>query len=156
MNDISEINDKTWDIGKQRADIIRPLAENSNCSQKMIEEAANQLQLSSRYIYKLIRTYRESHNIMTSLIPQKPSGGKGKTRLSELQELLIKNVIEKFYLTLQKLSPARIVEEIHKQCFEHNITKPRRLHQTKLTSASSQNLHQTDDFGKQQVIVFYR
>lgn len=124
MNDISEINDKTWDIGKQRADIIRPLAENSNCSQKMIEEAANQLQLSSRYIYKLIRTYRESHNIMTSLIPQKPSGGKGKTRLSELQELLIKNVIDKFYLTLQKLSPARIVEEIHKQCFEQNITKP--------------------------------
>lgn len=124
MSDISEVNDKIWDIGKQRANIIRPLAESSFCSQEKILAASAELQLSIRYIYKLIKNYREAHGIMTSLIPKKPSGGKGRSRLSEPQETLIAQVIEKFYLTSQKLRPARIVEEVHKQCFEQNIAKP--------------------------------
>ena len=39
MDDISKINDANWDLGKQRVDIIHPLAENSICTKKMILEA---------------------------------------------------------------------------------------------------------------------
>lgn len=124
MGDISNIEDANWDIGKKRADIIKPLAENSFCTQAQVSEAANALKLSERYIYRLIRNYRESHGILTSLIPQKPNGGKGSARLSENQESLIDKVIDKFYLNSQKLKPAKIIEEIRKQSFETNTLAP--------------------------------
>jgi len=124
MDDISKAEDTNWDIGKQRADIIKPLAEISICPRKKILEAANTLKLSERYIYKLIRNYRESHGILTSLIPQRPNGGKGKPRLFQNQESLIEQVIDKLYLNNQKLKPARIIEEIRKQSFEQNIIPP--------------------------------
>ena len=124
MDDISKVEGINWDIGKQRVDIIKPLAEISICPRKKILEAANTLKLSERYIYKLIRNYRESHGILTSLIPQRPNGGKGKPRLFQNQESLIEQVIDKLYLNNQKLKPARIIEEIRKQSFEQNIITP--------------------------------
>ena len=36
MDDISKAEDTNWDIGKQRADIIKPLAEISICPRKKI------------------------------------------------------------------------------------------------------------------------
>ena len=96
MYDISKAEGTNLDIGKQHVDIIKPLAKISICLRKKILEAANTLNLSERYIYKLIRNHRESHGILTSLIPQKPSGGKGKLRLSQHQETLIEQVIDKF------------------------------------------------------------
>ena len=121
MDDISKINDKIWSMGEQRAEIIAPLAKSSICSRQMVLEASNKLKLSTRYVYRLVCNYRQSHGLMTSIIPQKPSGGKGRSRLSKQQEELINQVIDEFYLTSQKLSPAKIVEEIKKQCFEKQI-----------------------------------
>lgn len=121
MDDISKINDQIWSMGEQRAEIIAPLAKSSICSRQMVLEASNKLKLSTRYVYRLVRNYRQSYGLMTSIIPQKPSGGKGRSRLSKQQEELINQVIDEFYLTSQKLSPAKIVEEIKKQCFEKQI-----------------------------------
>ena len=121
MDDMSKINDNIWSMGEQRAEIIAPLAKSSICSRQMVLEASNKLKLSTRYVYRLVRNYRQSHGLMTSIIPQKPSGGKGRSRLSKQQEELINQVIDEFYLTSQKLSPAKIVEEIKKQCFEKQI-----------------------------------
>ena len=121
MDDISRIDEKTWAIGKQRVKIIASLAQSKICSREMVQDAASKLKLSTRYVYKLIHNYRQSHGLMTSITPQKPNGGRGKTRLSKQQEELIDQVIDKFYLNSQKLSPAKIVEEIKKQCFEKQI-----------------------------------
>jgi hypothetical protein len=51
MNDLSKINSKIWNIGKQRAEIIAPLFESSICSREMVQDAANKLKLSPRYVY---------------------------------------------------------------------------------------------------------
>lgn len=138
MTDISELDDAIWDIGELRASVIRPLAESPTCSMKLIFEASQKLQLSERYIYKLIRRYRESFGMLTSLIPKDHSGGKGLSRLAVTQESLIHKIIEKSYLTPQKLSSAQIVEKIQKYCFERQIDAPsestirRRLHDLSL------------------------
>ena len=60
----------------------------------MVLEAAAKLELSTRYVYKLIQNYRQSHGLITSIIPQKPNGGKGKSRLFKQQEDIINEVIE--------------------------------------------------------------
>jgi putative transposase len=124
MEDISRINDKFWGLGEQRAKIVVPLAKSKVCSRSMVLEAAKELGLSTRYVYKLIRNYRESQGLITSIIPQKPNGGKGRSRLFKQQEDVINEVIDKFYLNSQKLSAAKIIEEIRKQCFEKQINAP--------------------------------
>ncbi len=105
MGTISNVNDAHWDVGKQRVEVIRPLAEQRICSRASILEAANILQLSERHIYKLVQKYRASQGLLTSLIPKKPNGGKGRSRLLKQQESLIYEVIENLYLTPQKLTP---------------------------------------------------
>ena len=80
MADISEIKEKSWNLGKQRIDVIRSLAEKSLCCKNSVEEAARKLHLSKRHIYNLIKKFRESWKTLTSLIPLKPKGGKGKVR----------------------------------------------------------------------------
>ena len=124
MNDLSKINDKLWAIGEQRATVIRPLAEQRRCSKAVVLEAAKELKVSKSYVYRLVKHYRISHGLLTALIPQKPNGGKGKSRLSKQQEDLIHEAIEDLYLTPQKLSPTSITEEIRKRCFEKNIETP--------------------------------
>jgi hypothetical protein len=60
-----KVEDASWDIGKERVDVIKLLAESSVCMQKKILEAANILKLSERYIYtKLIRNYRQSYGML--------------------------------------------------------------------------------------------
>ncbi len=156
VSDISKIEDANWDIGKERADIIKPLAENSINTGEKILEAANALKLSERYIHKLIRNYRASHGILTSLIPQRPNGGKGKLRLFKNQESLIEQVIDKLYLNNQKLKPAQIIEEIRKQSFEANIITPSeatirrricKISATKLQSREESNISTTPIIG---------
>ncbi len=36
MENISSVNDTHWDVGKQRADVIRPLAEQRKCPRESI------------------------------------------------------------------------------------------------------------------------
>lgn len=118
MENLPDINDILWNIGKKRIDVISPLAEQRKCSKASVAEAAKTLQLSTRHIYQLIRACRASQGMLTSLIPKKPMGGKGKSRLSKTQESVINAVISNLYLTSQKLRPAFIVEEVRKLCIE--------------------------------------
>ena len=60
MADISEIKEKSWNLGKQRIDVIRSLAEKSLCCKNSVEEAARKLRLCKRHIYNLIKKFRES------------------------------------------------------------------------------------------------
>ncbi len=124
MDTITKVNDALWAIGRQRAEVIRPLAEQRKCSRAVIMEASQILQVSERYVYRLIMESRKSEGLLTALMPQKPSGGQGKSRLPNTQASLIDTVIEQVYLTPQKLIPARIVEEIRKRCAEQSIEPP--------------------------------
>ena len=88
MTEISNINDKLWNLAEQRTIVIRPLAEQRRCSKVAILKAAQDLKLSVGYVYQLIKKYRSSHGLLTSLVPKKSDGGKGKSRLSKPQKIL--------------------------------------------------------------------
>jgi len=124
MENISNVTDIHWNIGKKRADVIRPLAEQRKCSKSAVLEAAKALQVSERYVYQLIRDCRVSQGALTSFVPKKPEGGKGRSRLAQSQECLLHEVIKDLYLTSQKLKPTFIVEEVRKRCAEKGIVAP--------------------------------
>lgn len=122
--DISIISETTWQLALQRRAIIDPLAKQARFLSKDIKQASQQLSLTSRQIYNLIRKYQISGCEMSSLIPAKPSGGRGGSRLPKGVEQIIQDVIGELYLSPQKLKASLVIEEINRRCHHLKISRP--------------------------------
>jgi len=114
MVDLSQIENQSWEEAQHRASVLRPLAELKNCPCDKALEAANELGLSKRQIYRLIKLLRETDGELTALIKRGSNGGKDKPRLAASRENIINRLITEFFLTRQKKSKASLVREIRK------------------------------------------
>jgi len=72
----------------------------------------------------LLRVYRVSGGTLSALVPSKHSGGKGKGRLSADLEAIIETTIQEEYLTPQKRTAQRIVDEVRRRCYRANLPPP--------------------------------
>lgn len=106
--------------------VILPLATQESVSCSEAVSAAKKLGISSRQVYKLIARCRNGQGLLTDLAPRVSSGGKGKTRINDEIEKIVKDVIESFYLTRQRRSIATVMREIRKRCFERGYAAPAR------------------------------
>jgi putative transposase len=118
------VSSEDWEIAKYRESIIKPLSKLSTCSLSLAEDAGKQLGLSWRQIYKLLQRYRSSGNKIASLLPNKSSGGKNKSRLNKIVESIIKATIEEYYLNTQKNKISFVVEEVRRRCYTNNLKAP--------------------------------
>ncbi|MBL1262679.1 helix-turn-helix domain-containing protein [Methylomicrobium sp. RS1] len=101
------LSEDAWELASRRARFIAPLAALEPIGRQAADDAAEQLGVSRRQVYLLIRRYRQGTGLVTDLAPGKSSGGKGKRRLSEPVERIISDLIHKHFLTRQKCSLAR-------------------------------------------------
>src|SRR5262249_11075350 len=122
--DLATVSAADWAEAQRREAVIRPLAERALCSVAHAEAAAQVLGLSSRRIYMLIRAYRASGGLLTSLIPGRSQGGPGKSRLSSAVDRIIRDAIEAVYLTRQKAPVSRVVEDVRRRCWHANVSPP--------------------------------
>ncbi len=122
--DLATIPEAIWEKARDREVLIRPLAEQSISPQDQVEAAARILGLSARHVYTLIQRYRMSGGLLTSLIPGKTSGGRGKSRLSGDQDAIIREAIEAVYLNQQRAPVSRVIEDIHRRCHRAKINPP--------------------------------
>lgn len=116
------LSEAAWEECKRRAAAIKPLVEMEHVSRQVADEAASSLGISRRYVYELIRRLKAGKQLTTDFAPQKPTGGKGKSRLPIELEEIISESIRTFYLTRQKRSKAAVLREIQRKCFR--IGKP--------------------------------
>lgn len=125
MTDISLIHDEAWQEAKRRAKVIRPLVSSGKpYSQEIVRRAAEQLGLSERQIYELIRRFRLSNGSLSALVPSGSSGGRGKSRIGKNREELLHNLIADVYLTVQRLTAASFIREIRHRCQQEGIRPP--------------------------------
>ena len=122
--DLATVSAADWAEAQRREAVIRPLAERARCSVAHAEAAAQVLGLSSRRIYMLIRAYRASGGLLTSLIPGRSQGGPGKSRLSSAVDRIIRDAIEAVSLTRQKAPVSRVVEDVRRRCWHANLPPP--------------------------------
>jgi putative transposase len=115
-----------WEEAMRRTDVIGQLASQSAVSRAAAQGAGDQLDISRRQVYKLIKRFREGNGLVTDLAPRRSAGGKGKTRISAEVENVIQEVIETFYLSRQKRSEAVVVREIWMRCSESGYRRPAR------------------------------
>jgi putative transposase len=122
--DLATVSEANWAEAKRREAVIRPLAEQPTCSKAQARTAAQALGLAERRIYMLIHAYRYSGGLLTSLVPGKTDGGRGKSRLSGEQDAIIREAIEAVYLNRQQAPVSQVIEEVHRHCHQAGISPP--------------------------------
>ncbi|MBF6202375.1 helix-turn-helix domain-containing protein, partial [Nocardia cyriacigeorgica] len=95
---------------------IGPLAESDRVSVAAADRAADQLGVTQRQVYALVRRWRTGEGVASDLLPRRSSGGRGGARLPEEVEQIIRKVLRTRYLTRQKRSVTVICREITREC----------------------------------------
>ena len=114
-----------WEKAKKREEVIAELSING-CTKKSVQEAARELDVSTRQIYTLISRYRDSGFKLTSLLTSSSGGGKGKSRLVPKVEQIIGAVIEELFLSKQKHKASYVIQEINRRCYLVGLRAPDR------------------------------
>jgi putative transposase len=122
--DLATISKADWAEAKRREAVIRPLAEQPTCSKAQARAAAQVLGLTERRVYMLLQAYRRAGGLLTSLVPGKTDGGRGKSRLSDGQDAVIRAAIEAVYLNRQQAPVSRVIEEVHRRCHQAGVKPP--------------------------------
>jgi len=115
-----------WDEAKKRLLVIAPLAAAEVVGHQDVDEAAHQLGLSRRHVYTLIRRYRQGTGLLTDLAVGKSNGGKSKERLPQSVERVIRQLIQKSFLTRQKRTQAAFYRNVVEACKAQNLPVPAR------------------------------
>jgi putative transposase len=117
-------SDDEWERACLRTEIIAPLAQLKVVTWKLADTAAEKLGLSRRQIYALVKRYRHGQGLVSDMLLNKSHGGKGKSRLPDAVEQIIREVLRSHYLSKQKLSETVIWNEIKERCRKINLSVP--------------------------------
>ena len=121
-NNISALTEKEWDEAQRRFEIIKPILGNRK-NFKLIESISIDKKIHYTTIYRWLKLYDET-SVISSLLGHKKNGGRGKSRLSNEQDIIINNSINNLYLNPSKKSITKIVRDIEKNCKGKNIPIP--------------------------------
>jgi putative transposase len=101
LPDLTKVDDRDWAEARRRLDLIAPLLDCTHCPRAVIVERAQAAGLDASTLYRWARAYRAS-GLLPSLLPYKPSGGRGKSRLDAAVEEIVKQTISEHFLTRQQ------------------------------------------------------
>ena len=123
---VATLPDEAWVQALRRTKIIGPLAALEVVGHEAADAAAQALGLSRRQVYVLIRRARQGAGLVTDLARGRSGGGKGKGRLSEPVECIIRELLQKRFLTKQKRSLAVFHREVAQACKAQKLQVPAR------------------------------
>src|SRR6266851_4798229 len=123
-SDLACLSASVWAEAQRRAAVIHPLAALEVVPAEHAKHAAEQLHVSQRTIYTLLKRYRASGGLLTSLVRRLSSGGRGKGRLPQSQEVVMAATIADLYLSRQRHRPSAVVQEVRRRCAVANIQAP--------------------------------
>eukprot|EP01012_Entosiphon_sulcatum_P017286 TRINITY_DN22078_c0_g2_i1.p1 TRINITY_DN22078_c0_g2~~TRINITY_DN22078_c0_g2_i1.p1 ORF type:complete len:560 (+),score=47.22 TRINITY_DN22078_c0_g2_i1:103-1782(+) len=123
---VATLSDEEWAQCRRRAEVIGPLAQLAVVGHEAADIAAQALGLSRRQVYVLVRRARQGEGLVTDVVRGQSSGGKGKGRLSEQVERVIRELLHKRFLTKQKRSVAAFHREVARACTVQNLPIPTR------------------------------
>ena len=120
---IDAMTEEEQRIAEQRLEAIRPLLELPEFGRKEVDNRAAEVGVSYGTLYRWLNRYR-AYEDLTSLIPLKRGWRKGNTRIPTFAEDVMKDVIEKFYLTKLRPTAQKTVEKVQGDCRKKGIEPP--------------------------------
>ncbi len=121
--DLTEVGDSDWNEAERRFSIIQPLVDQDMIGRDMASARARETGVDTATIYRWLQRYRATGSVL-ALIPQKPGWKKGKPRIPAHAEAVIQEVIKEVYLTPQRPSAQKVVQEVIRRCDERKIDPP--------------------------------
>ena len=123
---VATLSVAVWEQARRRTEVIGPLAAHETVSHQAADEAAQALGLSRRQVYVLIRRTRQGSGLVTDLVPGRSGGSKDKGRLPESVERIIRELLQKRFLTKQKRTLTALHREVAQACKAQKLRVPAR------------------------------
>jgi putative transposase len=123
---------EAWDLAVRRAEVIGSLAELDEVGHRCADAdadadaAADELGLSRRQVYVLLRRWRRGEGVVSDMLPDQSSGGRGREHLPEAVEAIIREVLRTRYLTKQRRSMSAVHREVARLCRVRGLPAPSR------------------------------
>jgi len=99
-NGTMRLSDSAWEEARRRAMVIASIAVQEDVPRIVATEAAQQLGLSVRTIYRFVQCWRQSGGSVTCMAPPPSTDGKGQSRVSESVEHLINHSSMNIYMNI--------------------------------------------------------
>lgn len=119
-------SEETWALATRRAEVIGPLAAADVVGHDAVDKASEELGLSRRQVYLLLHRWRAGEGIVSDLIPGRSRGGRGRGRLAPEVETLLREIVQKRYLSKQRRSVAAVHREVTRMCRARGLRAPAR------------------------------
>lgn len=119
--DLEEITDKDWLEAQRRFQAIIPLLQGA--SRVEIEKHAQELGTHYTTLYRWHRCYLSTGTI-TGILSHKKGRKSGEIRIPSRVEAIIQEMIDKYYLSKQRLSVPLVIQKVFFQCKQENLVLP--------------------------------
>jgi putative transposase len=123
FEDLANITDEAWQVAQERFAAISPLAGKLIIGRDEAERRAKEVNVNTATLYRWLKRYNATGSV-TALIPMQRGWSRGKRRISSDSEDVIQQVINDFYLTVQRPSAKHAIEEVKTRCLRRGIEPP--------------------------------
>ena len=120
---LNDVSDRDWAEARRRRDLIAPLLDGTRCPRSIVVERARAGDCAATTLYRWARLYRAS-GLLSSLLPEKSSGGRGKSRLNPAVEQILTQTIRDHYLSRQQRTVRSTAQEVARRCREASLHAP--------------------------------
>lgn len=121
--ELADVSDEDWAYAKRCLEIIKPLLSRRQRGTNLVDKIAGETGVSRATLYRWQRYYRNT-GLLSSLLPTKRSGGRGKGRLMAEVEAIIDDVVQNYYLTDQQPTIQDVAGEIRRLCDQAGLPMP--------------------------------
>ena len=124
-HDLGEIADERWHEAQRKYAAVRPFVHEGLAGRKAVEARAAEVGVGSATLYRWIRLCRHGGGTASALIEDAKRGWpEGRSRLSPRTDRVIEEVLDGFYLDLQRPTVQQAINEIQHLCHERGIEPP--------------------------------
>jgi len=121
--ELSSVDEADWQTAEERFATIRPLLGDVRRTRELVAIQAQAAKVHTATVYRWLELYERTGRV-SSLLPTKPNGGRGKSRLSQEVEAVIKDTLENYYLKQQKPSAQKTCLEVIRLCRQADLKPP--------------------------------
>lgn len=121
-SDLASIESHRFEEARRRQVVLEKLAALPDRSVDDVRRAAGEYGVNLSTMYRWLRLYRLDDRL-TTLLPHRPNGGRGKGRLAPEVERAIETALER-HLTPQQLSASATAREVQRLCRAAGVKPP--------------------------------
>ena len=118
-----ELDNREWHEARRRLDLIAPMLDGELYPRSLVLERAQSADVNVTTLYRWARLYRSS-GLLSSLLPRKPNGGRGKSRLNPAVEKILTQTIQEHYLSRQQRTITSTALEVIRRCRDAQLSPP--------------------------------